>query len=530
MVVIGSGASGLAAALAAATGGASVTVLEKSELLGGTSAVSNGSLWIPNNRFMAEVGIDDSRDETLAYLSQLTLGRVAEDLLTTFVDNANPTVEFLEGNTGIQFAPNPSHPDYQSELAGAKPGGRVLQGGLFDAKRLGEFEPFLRRAGSALPITKFELESWGQDAIASWDWQLIEERSAQKITGMGTALVGELLEACLSRTVHICRATPALELAKQKDRVVGVVCQTREGPELIEAAGVVLASGGFEWNSQLVNRFLGLSRLAATSPPINIGDGLRMAMKVGAALGNMGEAWWAPLMSIPGETYEGQPLHRATTTLRSLPGGIMVNGRGRRFVDEAMNYNDAARAMLHFDPVGYRYPNSPAFLVFDQQFRDCYPVGPVAPDTPTPEWMFCAGTLGELAHQVGINAEGLEREVAAFNSDAEKGNDPAFGRGSTVYDRYRGDPTVKPNRNIRPLGPGPYYAIGIELGTIGTKGGPVTDRHGRVLDPDNHPIEGLFACGNVSASPFGPAYPGAGCTLSAGIVFGRLIGQFIAPC
>jgi hypothetical protein len=236
----------------------------------------------------------------------------------------------------------------------------------------------------------------------------------------------------------------------------------------------------------------------------------------------MSEAWWGPMIHAVGDTYDGEPLFRPTSGLRTLPGGIIVNGRGRRFVNEAMNYNDLGKALSNFDPVGYDYPNQPCWLVFDQRFRDSYSVATCTPDAPTPRWMATAPTLRELADAVGIEADGLEHQVTEFNADAAQGLDPHFHRGETVYDTYRGDPTVTPHRNLRPLEDGPYYAVPLILGCLGTKGGPVTDARGRVLDTHDRPIPGLVACGNVAASPFGPGYPGAGATLGAGMAFGYL--------
>jgi succinate dehydrogenase/fumarate reductase flavoprotein subunit len=223
-----------------------------------------------------------------------------------------------------------------------------------------------------------------------------------------------------------------------------------------------------------------------------------------------------------GDTYDQQPLFRPTSGLRTLPGGIIVNSSGERFVNEAMNYNDLGKALANFDPVGYEYPNQPCWLVFDQRFRDSYSIATVTPDGPTPRWMSTAPSLRELASLVGIDADGLERQVAEFNADAAQGRDPKFHRGETVYDTYRGDATVTPHRNLRPLEDGPYFAVPLILGCLGTKGGPRTDERGRVLDTHDRPIPGLIACGNVAASPFGPGYPGAGATLAAGMTFGYL--------
>jgi 3-oxosteroid 1-dehydrogenase len=523
LVVTGSGAAGLTAALSAATRGLRVTVLEKAPVFGGTTVISGGSLWVPCNRFLP----DDSQEQALTYLRRLSLRRVDDGLLVRFVEAVNPMVDLLLAQTGIEFTPNLEHPDYQPGLPGARPGGRTLQGGLYDSTRLGELRALLRPTHSTVPVTKLELDEWGMDTLDRWDWALIAERTAKGVVGMGAALVGELLEACVRHGVAVMVNARAEELLRDSTGRVTGLRATVDGQRTRFAAshGVVLASGGFEWDPALVGRFLGVPMVAPASPPANEGDGLRMAMSVGAALGNMSEAWWGPMLDAVGDRYDGQPLHRPTSGLRALPGGIIVNRRGRRFVDEAMNYNDLGKALATFDPITYDYANQPCWLVFDQRFRDAYSVATVTPDAPTPAWMARAGSLDGLATAAGIDPDGLVQQVAEYNADAARGVDPVFHRGETVYDQYRGDPRVTPHRNLRPLEDGPYYAVPLYLGCLGTKGGPVTDADGAVLDVHGARIPGLFACGNVAASAFGPGYPGAGATLAAGMTFGYLIGK-----
>ncbi|HVX21683.1 MAG TPA: FAD-dependent oxidoreductase [Acidimicrobiales bacterium] len=529
VVVVGSGATGLTAALSAAVRGRRVLVLEKTPVYGGTSVVSGGSIWAPANKYAAKAGVDDSREDALRYLRADTLGRVDESLLVRFVDTVNELLDFLEAETGLEFSPNLEHPDYQPHLPGARPGGRTLQVGLYDAKRLGDLRTQVRPTHSTVPITKLELDEWGMDTLDRWNWALIAERTRNHITGMGAALVGELMEACLRHGVVLRNGAPARELVTDGGRVTGVVVDGPDGAtEMVEAAeGVVLASGGFEWNEQYVKRFLGVPMVAPGSPPSNEGDGLRMAMAVGAGLGNMTEAWWGPMLDVVGDTYDGRPLHRTTSGIRTLPGSLVVNRRGRRFVNEAMNYNDFVKAMAHFDPVGYEFENVPCWLVFDANYRRSYSVGTLTPDAPTPGWVHEAPTIAELARAVGIDEDGLVSQVEAFNRTAADGVDPEFHRGESAYDRYRGDKTHQPHCNLGPLVDGPFYAVELHYGCIGTKGGPLVDTDGRVLDAEERPLPGLYACGNVSASIFGPGYPGAGATLASGMTMGYLIGQAV---
>jgi 3-oxosteroid 1-dehydrogenase len=528
VVVIGSGGAGLVAALTAALGGAQVVVLERASLFGGTTAMSGGSMWIPNNKYMAAAGIADSREDALTYIRRLALGRVPDELIETFVDECHQTIEFLETQTNLTFAPNTSHPDYHPEFPGAKRGGRTIQNDLYDTKRLGDLKDSIRMGPTSLPLTRLELDKMGKRTsdMGKWDFSILAQRIQDGIVGLGRALVGELMEACLERGVQLRSDTRALELIRDGERVAGVIADQAGEQQRFEARlGVVLASGGFEWNRTLIDRFIGVPLVAPSSTPTNEGDGLSMAIGVGAALGNMTEAWWAPAMTIPGETYDGVQTHRHTTDLRSLPGSIMVNKRGRRFVNEAVNYADVTRALMHFDPAGYEYVNLPCFMIFDGQFRRSYSIATVTPDSKTPRWLTEAASLRELAEQVGIDPEGLLAQVEEFNAHAARGEDPVFHRGEGAYDNYRGDSRITPNPNLRPMGEGPYYTVQLQIGALGTKGGPVTNKQGQVLDSRERPIPGLYAAGNVAASVFGPGYPGAGATIGSGLTFAHLAGK-----
>jgi succinate dehydrogenase/fumarate reductase flavoprotein subunit len=529
VVVIGSGASGLMAALTAAVNGQQVAVLEKTAVFGGTSVVSGGSIWAPCNRYAEKSGAKDDREDALDYLRRVTLGRVEEDLLVRYVDAINPALDFLETETGLEFTANMEHPDYQPSLPGARDGGRTIQVGLYDSKRLNELRTDVRPTHSTVPITKHELDEWGMDTLDRWNWALIAERTKEHIVGMGAALVGELLESCLRHGVEVFKSTPAHELIKRDGRIVGVRAGAANTPTAFTARrGVVLASGGFEWNDRYVKRFLGVPMVAPGSPPSNDGDGLRMAISVGAMLGNMTEAWWGPMLDVVGDTYDGEPLHRTTSGIRTQPGSLIVNRAGKRFVNEAMNYNDFVKAMAHFDPVSYEYANVPCWLIFDQRYRESYSVGTLTPDGPKPDWVHQADSLPELATMLGIDKGGFLAQVEHFNEYATKGVDPDFHRGETTYDRYRGDKNRQPHRNLGPVGAGPYYAVQLHYGCLGTKGGPVVDVNGQVLDADENPMPGLYAVGNVAASIFGPGYPGAGSTLGAGMAMAYVVGQHIA--
>jgi succinate dehydrogenase/fumarate reductase flavoprotein subunit len=251
-------------------------------------------------------------------------------------------------------------------------------------------------------------------------------------------------------------------------------------------------------------------------------------MKAGAALDNMGEAWWAPTLNVPGEEYDGRPMARHVIDDLALPGSILVNRHGRRFVNEATNYNDLSKAFHVFDPSGYETPNVPAWLLFDAGFKSRYTAGTIPPSDPAPAWIERAATLAELAGRLGIDAAGLAETVTAFNEHAAAGADPAFGRGASAHDRYYGDATHAPNPCLAPLATPPFYAIKVLPGSLGTKSGIVIDADGRALDAEGEPIPRLYACGNATASVMGVGYPGAGGTLGPALAFAYACGRDVA--
>jgi succinate dehydrogenase/fumarate reductase flavoprotein subunit len=533
VVIVGSGGAGLTAALAAVHAGKRVTVVERSDRVGGTTAISGGGIWIPGNPFMREQGLPDSPDDALTYLRRLTLGGGDDVLLAAFVEEGVAALEFLTGHTAVPFLGTKT-PDYQPALPGARDGRNVAVG-LYDSARLGPLRHLLRLPpwpGGWPPLTHPELEvaSWGLKADTTELYQLVEERNRAGIVARGAALVGGLLESCVEQGVTILTGTRVRALVETGGRVAGVVADGPGGRVRIDATlGVVLASGGFEWSPELVEGFLGVPMNAPLSPPDLQGDGLQLAMRAGARLGSMSEAWWMPSVDIPGSTYDGAPFFRMSVG-RAFPGMIIVNSAGRRFVDESVNYNDMPHAMRTFDPGSFRYPNLPAYVVFDAAFRRRYPLlnyWEVFGDRDGDDWLAEAPTIGDLADRLGVDRAGLEDEVRAFNAAAEQGDDRAFGRGRSSLAAYRGD-GESTNPTLGPLGDGPYFAYQLRLGCIGTKGGPVTDRDGRVLRLDGSTVPGLYAAGNVAASMFGRSYPGAGGTLGPALAFGYAAGRAVA--
>jgi succinate dehydrogenase/fumarate reductase flavoprotein subunit len=519
VVVVGSGSIGLTAALAAAAAGARVAVVEKADFLGGTAAVSGGMVWIAANRYMDDKGATDDTSEALDYLCRVTDGRTSEDVLRALVSTGDEMLGFVADAAGLYFEAMENFPDYHPEWPGAHSGGRSLDARLYDLGALGPLAESIR-PDRRPPFTMAEYEKWR--SFTSFPWEELEARARRGLVARGRALVAPLVGACARLGVTLIAGAGAERLVRSGDRVTGVELP---GGHAIEARyGVILTCGGFEWSPQMVNNFLGGPVSISCSPPHNTGDGIKMALKAGAMLGNMSHAWWGPMVSLPEDITDGQNTGTLLRFERTGPGTIIVNGTGCRFVNEAHNYNDMTRAFHAFDPRSYSFANLPAHLIFDQAHLDAYGFLSHRADRPMPSWLAAADTLELLAVAIGVSAEGLVETVADFNRHARDGQDPRFGRGESAYDRYWGDASA-PHPALGPIDKPPFYAVEVLSGVIGTKGGVVTDGSGRVLDPFGDPIPGLFAAGNTTAHPMGPGYPGAGATLGPGMTMGYLAGR-----
>jgi 3-oxosteroid 1-dehydrogenase len=531
VVVVGSGAAGLAAATFAHDGGADVLVVEKAELIGGTTGVSGGMPWVPLNRHMAEVGVEDSRAEALTYLRRLTLGREPDpDLLEAYVDNAADVLAHLEAKTPLRMTAPPMFSDYFADLPGGKPRGRSIEPEPFDARTaLGDWAPRVRTSPH-LPWLTMEEGAKFLTGAGLPDLDLAARREADDVRVLGPALVAALFRGLLDRGVAVLTGCAVRDLVVVDGQAVGLRTDGDGGEELVAARrGVVLASGGFEWNREMVRAFIGQD-IEPLSPPHNVGDGHRMAMEVGARLANMGAFWGQPALLEPGATFEGRPMFQMGTA-RSNPGSILVNKHGRRFANEGVAYQDLPKVFGTFDPVAIDYPNeAPVWLVFDQRVKDTMVILPtVLPGQPAPEWILRADSVRELAAAIDVDPDSLDDTVARYNTQAADGGDPDFGRGTTWFEGFMtGGP--RPEHCVVPLRTPPFYAVQLHNGTLGTCGGPLIDRHGRVRTwgDDDRVVPGLYAAGNAAANVFGPAYPGGGATIGPALTFGALAGRHAA--
>ncbi len=529
VVVLGSGAAALAAAVTAHGFGAErVGVFEKADVVGGTSAMSGGMIWIPCNHHMAEQGLADSRDDALRYLDSLSHDRIIPELAAAYVDTGPEMVSWFEANTPVAFEIVEDFPDYHPEHPGGSiAGGRSLECPLFAFGELGEWQHRVAQSRQMGRHVLMNETTLGRGATTAVPADLMLQRQADDLRGCGQALIGRLLRACLDRGIEPETEQRAIGFDLVDGRVAGVRFDGPTGPRTVTARrGVVLATGGFEWSPDLIRSFIRGPLERPVSIETNTGDGLTMAMRVGAALGNMQEAWWVPVVDITDQ--HGTQIPWMVNRERVQPRCIMVNRSGRRFANEAANYNAFGAAFHQLDPGSFDYMNMPAFLVFDQVYLTRSGIGRYRGEGVVPEWLTSAESLGELAAKIGIDGPAFEETVERWNAQVADLDDPDFGRGKSVNDTHWGDGTRTAAATLGPIDTGPYYAIQVRPGALGTKGGPRTNGVGQVLDVDGAVIDGLYAAGNVMASAMGMTYGGAGGTLGPGMVFGFAAGRHAA--
>ena len=523
VVVLGTGAAGMTAALAAAAGGAEVAVFEKSDKIGGTTAVSGGIAWIPAHNKAPDLGVDDA----LAYLRAQSFGAMDEELVGTFVRGGQPMIDFVEAHSDMRFQIATGFPDYKPELPGGRPGGgRSLGPAPYNLDRVPGW-------GDRITAFPADFSNVGLDAETRARLHADIGTESGDLVVAGAALIAGLLRGLLDLGVEPRTDCRAVELLALEGRVSGVRITDGDNTfPVIARRGVILANGGFEWDADLVAAFLRGPMHGPVSPPNNTGDALRMAMAQGADLANMGEAWWVPVIQIPGDTLGGHPRSRSVRLERTRPRSIIVNRSGNRFINEACDYNSMAGAFQYLHPRD-GYVNDPAWIVFDDQHLERYGFLGVEPGGEALDWFNKSADLAELAEKTGIDPDGLARTVAAWNEnvgDAIDPHDPDFGRGASAYDGYWGDPSASTpaGQTLGPLDTAPFYAVPVALGAMGTKGGPRTDRDGRVLHVSGRVIDGLYAAGNAMAGVTGRAYGGAGGTIGPAMVFGYRAGHHAA--
>jgi 3-oxosteroid 1-dehydrogenase len=517
VVVVGSGAAGLVAALAAADGGATVEVFEKADLVGGTSAWSGGMPWMPLNAHQSETGIPDSRDEVLAYIAGLSEGREPDPaLVEVFIDHAAEALAFIEKSTPLEMRTLTAYPDYYSDRPNSKLRGRSVEPvALASRDLLGDWYDRVRESPLMPRLMREEMGSdIDVDAVTT-------ERETAGVRTLGSALVSGILRGVLDRGVEVTTGTAVTDLVVGNGAVVGVVAEHDGSTIRIGARrGVVLASGGFEWNDELVKAYLGNARIFPLTPEGNVGDGLRMGLELGARVGNMTNAVTRPI------AWDGSSIYMSTP--RQDPGCIIVGRNGRRFVNEGISYMDMGKAFRAYDPRTQSYPDAgPVWMIFDQSVRERTRVGAFVPDSPTPDWVEEGATIAELARAIDIDPHALAGEIDRFNGFVATGIDLDFGRGTIWFEGLSiGGPSAE--KNLAKIEHGPFYAMRLYNGVFGTIGGLRVNEHARVLAESGGTIEGLWAVGNVAAGVLGQSYPGGGSSLGPNLTFGYLAGRDLA--
>lgn len=555
VVVVGSGAGGMAAALRASHHGLDVLMIEKAHQYGGTSATSGGVLWIPNHGLGGEA--DDDEDAML-YLRSIMRGAVREDRVRAYVDNGRKAAAFLN-EEGLRLRYYPGWPDYFSDAPGAR-ATRSLLPEVVDGAALGEELLLIRSQPSAFRLlNRYTLDLEQAFALAAqprgwqwialkivakywldWPWRFKTKRD-RRMT-MGNALIGGMRLAMMKRGIALRLNTRLVDLVQEGGRVAGVIIERNGRQHRIGAhKGVIIAAGGFEQNQAMRDANLpvpGNVKWSHTPAGANTGDSTIAGRKVGAATEFMDKFWWAPSMQLPATD---TPNHDVTHQMffdYHHPHSVCVNQNGHRFVNECTSYDEFGIAMVE-DAKQTGGANAPCWMIFDATYRKKYTCGGLMPSTLQPDknvpsnwwdnYIFRADSVAELARKIEIDSGAAEATVANMNGYAKTGKDPQFARGETEYERFAGgDSRVSPNSCIGPIDTPPYYAMRVDLGDIGTKGGLKADALARVLDEADRPIPGLYAVGNAAGCPFGDAYPGGGGTIGPSVTFGFIAANHIA--
>lgn len=485
VLVVGSGTVAMAAVAARDAGAEKVLIIEKGPGFGGTSALSGGGMWIPNNFVMKEQGYEDNREDAFKYMMDITTGQSTEELINAYIDNAPKLIEWLRDKYNFTW---------------------VLGSSMFnDYYQRPGYRPFGRTVYPAID---------GKSAGGMGYWQLIRK-------------------ICDDLGIEVMLDTAGKRLITDENGAVIGLYADSEGTEIaIKASkGVILGTGGFDFNKEMTAAFLRGPIYASNAVNTNTGDGHLMAMALGADLRNMNESWGLPFFPLEEDKLKGEADWQ---TYRGKPGAIVVNKHGERFGNEASSYELFQRAFYSWDSGAFEWRNIPAFWICDATFPENYFMpGSNYQMGVTPDWIEKADTLEELCEKLGVDWAGFEATLTAFNENAKEGVDPVWHRGEYDFDKgTAGDLTGKrtdlKNNCLAPLEQGPFYGAKYVPGTCGTSGGLRINGNAQVLDVWGQPIPNLYAVGNTSSSVMGAAYPGGGSTLGAGCVFGMLAGRHAA--
>ncbi|MFD4469100.1 3-oxosteroid 1-dehydrogenase [Rhodococcus sp. NPDC058505] len=538
IVVVGSGAAGMTAALTAAHHGLSAVIVEKAAHYGGSTARSGGGVWIPNNEVLQRDGVTDTVEDARKYLHSIIGDVVEPERIDTYIDRGPEMLSFVLRNSALELQWVPGYSDYYPEAPGGRLGGRSVEPQVFDGNRLGEdrknLEPDYVKGPKNFVITQADYK-WlnllmrnrrGPMRAMKVGMRFLKAKATGKdLLVRGQALVAGLRLGLRDAGVPILLNTPLTELYTEGDAVRGVKVLIDGTEQVIHARhGVVLGSGGFEHNDEMRKKYqrAPIGTEWTVGAKANTGDGIIAGQKLGAAVDFMDDAWWGPSIPLTGGPW-------FALSERTLPGCMMVNTAGKRFGNEAAPYVEAVHTMYGGTYGQGEGPgeNIPTWMILDQRYRNRYTFAGITPRTPFPgRWLKAgivvkANTIAELAEKAGLPVDALTAEVERFNGFARNGKDEDFGRGDSGYDHYYGDPRL-PNPSLAEIGKAPFYAIKMVPGDLGTKGGICTDVDGRALREDGSWIEGLYAAGNASSPVMGHTYAGPGATIGPAMTFGYL--------
>jgi 3-oxosteroid 1-dehydrogenase len=543
-VAVGSGGGSMCASLVMRSAGKSAVILEKTDLVGGTTARAGGVMWIPNNPFMRRDGIEDSSDKALTYLDAV-IGDARDAPGATpvrrrsYVTEAPRMIEFLVGQ-GVKLTRASYWPDYYDELPGGSVPGRTVVAELFDANQLGAWKGKLRPNFLLLPgmledVMKLQLlkVSWKSKFLAA---KIGLRAIGAKLSGRhwvtsGAALQGRMLQAVLKQGIDIRTESPVNELLVENGMVTGVVTVKDGRPWRVGARlGVLVNAGGFSHNQAMRDKYQpGAQTKWSMAIRTDQGEMIKEMMRHGAAIAQMEEAVGNQQTIPPGA--EDSELKPPAQSMTAKPHAILVDQSGVRYMNEGGSYMAYCKAMFERDKT---VPAVPSWAILDSRYLRKYMLAGTMPGNKKPQRWYDEGylrkgdTIEELAAQLHMKPETLRATVDRFNGFVAKGKDEDFGRGARAYDRWLGDPYHKPSATLGSISEGPFYAVPVVPGDVGTYGGVVTDEFARVLRLDGSVISGLYATGISTASVMGRAYPGAGCSIGPAFTFGYIAAKHAA--
>lgn len=552
VVVIGAGAGGMAAALTAKIEGCSVLLIEKSDRVGGSTAISGGAVWAPLNGQSAKVGHPDTFEKVWTYMRNTVGDAAPAELQQAFLRQGAAMVDYLERNTAVRLVARSYSPDYYPDRDGAALGGRSLDPAMFDGRELGAkfkelrdpLPEFMVLGGMMITMTDAKHLLAATRSFKSWreGVKLVLRYFSDRLRGyhrgtrvvLGNALAARLFKSVLDRKIDYWLKTPLQKIELAEGAVTGVtVLRHGQAMRVRARRGVVVATGGFPWSEALRReQYPQPTGPWSMSPQDNRGEGIAMARDAGAVLGrgHTNPAFWAPVSVL--KRSDGTVVRYPHLVWdRAKPGLMAVNGAGQRFVNESTSYHEFVRAMYRSHET---VPTLPAYLICDHDFMERWGMGLALPGGRPRAHLVKAGylhkapTLHALGESLGIDGAALESTAARFNDQAEQGRDDDFGKGSTEYNRYLGDGEHGPNPCLGPLRQGPFYAVKVVAGDIGTAVGIACNERAQALDAGGRPIPGLYMAGNDMHSVMGGEYPAPGITLGPALTFGWIAGRQLA--